>query len=183
MRGMTFVIGLLALAAHAADGGSATPAAKVADAGSALDAGSPLAWKAKPVLLFAEDATVLDKYVIAKPNERAGIKGVLSKLTIGKRAAGAIVVENYELPFSRRVDLSADIVITDPTGRVVLDKASIAGAQTMDPKTMLLVPLLPTFGLMFGLTDPEGEYKVRIVLMDQVRGTASVLETKFVVTR
>ena len=77
----------------------------------------------------------------------------------------------------------ADVVITDPTGRVVIDKAGIAGAQTMDPKTMLLVPLTPTFGLMFGLTDPEGEYKVRITLWDQVRGASALLETKFVVAR
>jgi hypothetical protein len=175
MRVTTVLMGLMAFGAYAADGGVATPAA--------ADAGAPLGWKAKPVLLFAEDAAVVDKYALARPSERAKIKGVLSKVTIGKRAAGAILVENYELPFSRMVDLAADVVITDPTGRVVLDKAGIAGARTMDPKTMVLVPLTPTFGMMFGLTDPEGEYKVRIVLWDQVRGASSVLETKFLVTR
>lgn len=149
---------------------------------AAQDAGVAAA-KMKPVLVLMEDAAQIDKYVVAKPAERAAMKGILSKVTIGKRAAAAILVEGYELPYSRRVDLNADIVITDPTGRVVLDKASVAGAQTMDPKTMLLVPLLPTFGLVFGLTDPEGDYKVRIVLWDQVRGASSVLETKFQVTR
>ncbi len=181
MRGTILVVGLMAFAAAAADGGVAKPVAK-ADAGS-VDAGDPLVWKAKPVLLFVEDPAVADKYALAKPNERAAIKGVLSKLTIGKRAAGALFLENYELPFSRRCDLAADIVITDPTGRVVLDKAGIAGAQTMDPKTMVLVPLTPSFGMMFGLTDPEGEYKVRVVVWDQVRGASTVLETKFLVTR
>ncbi len=176
VRGMTAVMVGLAFAALAADRGS-----NKADAGSA-DAGS-VAKVARPVLLMTDDPAIVDKYVLAKPNERAAMKGVLTKLTVGKRAAGSILVENYELPFSRRVDLSADIVITDPTGRVVLEKASVAGAQTMDPKTMILVPLVPTFGLMFGLTDPEGEYKVRITLWDQVRGSSSVLETKFLVTR
>ena len=177
MRGTNLVVCLLAFAALGADGGGAKPDAGV------LDAGSSLAWKAKPVLLFMDDVAVVDKYALAKPGERAGIKGVLTKLTIGKRAAGAILVESYELPFSRRVDLSADVVITDPTGRVVLEKASIAGAQTMDPKTMVLVPLAPTFGMMFGLTDPEGEYKVRVTIWDSVRGASAVLETKFLVTR
>ncbi|GEM_PF-3041945 len=154
------------------------------DAGvRAADAGVAPAAKMRPLLVLMDDAAQIDKYVIAKPAERAAMKGILSKVTVGKRAAAAILVEGYELPYSRRVDLNADIVITDPTGRVVLDKASVAGAQTMDPKTMLLVPLLPTFGLVFGLTDPEGDYKVRIVLWDQVRGSSSVLETKFQVTR
>lgn len=179
MRRMTLVLGMIAASAFAADGGAAKPSA---DAG-AVDAGSPLVWKARPVLLLADDAAVIEKYALAKPNERAAIKGVLTKITVGKRSLAAILVDGYELPFSRRVDLTADIVITDPTGRVVLDKAGISGAQTMDPKTMVLVPLNPTFGMVFGLTDPEGEYKVRIMLWDQVRGASSLLETKFVVTR
>ncbi|MBS1150104.1 MAG: hypothetical protein H6Q89_1802 [Myxococcaceae bacterium] len=185
MRGTTVVVGLMAIAAYAADGGAAKAPGKAAvDAGAAtVDAGSPLGWRAKPVLLFTDDPAVVEKYALAKPHERAAIKGVLTKLTVGKRAAGAILLENYDLPFSRRVDLAADVVITDPTGRVVLDKAGIAGAQTMDPKTMVLVPLTPTFGMMFGLTDPEGEYKVRVVVWDQVRGASAVLETKFLVTR
>jgi hypothetical protein len=178
MRGMTVMLGLLAAVTYAADAG----APKSPDAGIA-DAGSTLAFKAKPVLLLAEEPEVITKYALAKPAERAVIKGVLTRLTVGKRAAGAILVDNYELPFSRRVDLTADVVITDPTGRVVLDKAGISGAQTMDPKTMVLVPLTPTFGLMFGLTDPEGEYKVRVTVWDQVRGASSLLETKFIVTR
>ena len=168
MRGTIWL--LIAMTAYGADGGSLAK-----DAGTAV--------KVKPILLFVDDPSVVEKYSLAKPNERAAIKGVLTKLTVGRRAAGAILLENYELPFSRRVDLAADVVITDPTGRVVLDKASIAATQTMDPKTMVLVPLAPTFGMVFGLTDPEGEYKVRVTVWDQIRGTSAVLETKFLVTR
>ena len=172
VRGTTLLVGFLfAIAAHASDAGTSSP-----------DAG-PLAYKAKPAIFFSEDPTVFEKLILAKPAERAAMKGILQKLTIGKRAAAIIVVEGYELPFSRRVDLQADIVITDPTGRVILDKASVSGAQTMDPKTMLLVPLAPTFGMVFGLTDPEGDYKVRITLWDQIRGASSIVETKFTVTR
>lgn len=176
MRGTTLLVGLMAIAAHAADAGSPR------DAGAA-DAAAALGWKAKPMLVFVEDATTFEKIAMAKPTERAAIKGVVQKLTVGKRVAATILVEGYELPFSRRVDLQADLVITDPTGRVIMDKASLVGAQVMDPKTMYLVPLGPSFGLMFGLTDPEGDYKVRMTLWDHVRGASTVVETKFTVTR
>lgn len=169
MRGIT-LMALVACAAHAADGG--TPKA---------DAG--VARKPKPVFMIFDDQPAAEKFIVARPNERAAIKGVLSKVTIGKRAIGAIMLEGYELPFSRRVDLTADLTITDPTGRVVLDKASVAAASTMDPKTMTLVPLAPVVGLMYGLTDPEGEYLVHLKVWDQVRGESTVLDTRFTVTR
>ena len=168
MRRSIVLLALIAVTAHAADGGAAP-----ADAGSGPRA----------LFVLADDEAAIDKYVLAKPSERAAIKGILTKVTIGKRTAGAILVEGYELPYSRRVDVSADLVITDPEGREVIDKASISGARTMDPKTMLLLPLKPVFGLMFGLTDREGEYKVRITVWDHVRGSSTSLETRFVVTR
>lgn len=167
---------LVAASAFAADAGSA-PSPK-ADAGVAAPAKKP-----KPVFVIFEDQPAAEKYVVLKPAERPKAKGVLTKVTIGKRATGAILIEDYELPFSRRVDLTADLTITDPTGRVVLDKASVAAANTMDPKVMTLVPLAPAVGLMYGLTDPEGDYKVHLVIWDQVRGESTTLDTKFTVTR
>ena len=172
MRRMTLLVGLVAVAGHSADRRSGT-----------VDAGTTPDWKAKPVLLLTDDPAVVEQYVAAKPPARAAMKGVLTKITIGRRAMGSVLLEGYQLPFSRRVDLTADVTITDPTGRVVLEKASLAGARTLDPKTMLLVPLAPSFPLMFGLTDPEGEYRVRITVWDQVRGASTVLETKFFVSR
>jgi hypothetical protein len=145
--------------------------------------GGAAAWKAKPVFVFAETDEALAQYALAKPANRAGLKGILKKVTVGSRAMAAVMLEDYELPYSRRIDVSADIVITDPTGREVLDKASVAGSRTMDPKTMVLVPLGPTFPLMFGLTDPEGEYRVHITVWDQVRGASTRLDTKFTLSR
>lgn len=161
---------LVASSAFAADAGVPKP-----DAGSAV--------KSKPVFLIFEDQPAAEKYVVMKPAERKSAKGILTKVTVGKRATGAIMLEGYELPFSRRVDLTADITITDPTGRVVLDKASVAAASTWDPKNMTLVPLSPAIGLMYGLTDPEGEYKVHLTIWDQVRGESTMLDTKFTVSR
>lgn len=170
------LLALVAASAFAADAGPA-PSPKT-DAGIAAPAK-----KSKPVFMVFDNQEAAEKFVTTKIADRAKAKGVLTKVTVGKRAVGAIMLEDYELPFSRRVDLSADITITDPTGRVVLDKASAAAAQTMDPKTMTLVPLAPALGLMYGLTDPEGEYKVHLVIWDQVRGESTTLDTKFTVTR
>lgn len=171
-----------------ADGG--TVAAKAADAGTApvaapaveADAGT-VAWKAKPVVVFASDQATLEKYATLKPAERAKLKTIITTPKIGTRVEMGIFVEGYELPYSRRVDLSADVSITDVTGRSLLEKASFAGAQTMDPKTMLLVPLKPYASLMWGLTDREGEYQLKVTIWDHVRGTSTRLETKFNVTR
>lgn len=184
------MLSLSALTVFAADGGARADAGvakpKAARDAGPTDAGATLGpgeWKAKPILVLAEDETVIDKYALAKPADRAAIKGVLTKVTIGRRTAGAILLEGYELPYSRRVDISADLVITDPEGKEMIDKASVSGAQTMDPKLMVLLPLKPLFGLMFGLTDREGEYKVRITVWDHIRGASTKLETSFVVTR
>ena len=85
MRGMTLAVGLVALIAHAADGGA------VADAGAAtlkivkalppsdaggVDAGAApgkasSGWKARPVFVIAQDDVAIDKYALAKPSERA----------------------------------------------------------------------------------------------------------------
>lgn len=172
------LLALVAVSAFAADAGAPSPSPKP-DAGTAA---AP-AKKPKPVFMIFEDQASAEKFIVLKPAERAKAKGVLTKVTIGKRALAAIMLEDYELPFSRRVDLTADITITDPTGRVVLDKASVAAANTMDPKTMTLVPLSPGLGLMYGLTDPEGDYKVHLVIWDQVRGESTTLDTKFPVSR
>ena len=191
MRGMTLVLSLIALAARAADAGSVADAGKTAgkpDGGrAAADAGKPAAdtveWKAVPVFAIAENEQALDKFAITKPAERSKIKGLVTKVTVGTRFAAAIFLDGYELPYSRRVDVSADIVITDPEGKEMLDRVSISGAQTMDPKVMLLLPLKPIFGLMFGLTDREGEYRVQITVRDHIRGELTKLDTKFLVTR
>ncbi len=177
MQRMIAVFCLMTGAAWASDAGTVT------DAGGAKVGESQAEWKAKPVFILAENDKVLDAYAIAKPADRAKIKGLLTKATVGARLAGAILLDGYELPYSRRVDVSADVLITDPTGREVVDRASISGASTMDPKTMLLLPLKPVFGLMFGLTDREGEYTVKITVRDNIRGAVTRLETKFVVSR
>lgn len=185
MRWMTLGICLFPLMASAIDAG-VTPAKPPKDAGrpdAGLAAKAPGAWAAKPIFLLAEDEKAIDKYALAKPSERAAVKGILQKLTVGKRAAAAILLEGYELPQSRRADLSADLVVMDPTGRTVIDKVSVSVAKTMDPQTMILVPLKPVFGMVFGLTDLEGEYQVRITVWDHVRGSSTNLETKFQLTR
>lgn len=178
MRRSPLLLTCLAALAFAADGGVKP------DAGSVKpDAG--VAKQPKPVFVVFEDQAAAEKYVVLKtPAERANAKGVLKKVTIGKRATGAIMLENYELPFSRRVDLTVDVVIIDPTGRVVLDKASAASAsKDWDPKNMPLVPFGPALGLMYGLTDPEGEYTLKLKVWDQVRGESTSLDTKFTVSR
>jgi hypothetical protein len=176
MRATICLLSLVAFSAFATDAGTIG-----ADAGTVT--GEALEWKAKPLFVLADSEAAIDKYVLAKPAERAKVKGILTKVTVGARVAGAIIVDNYELPYSRRVDVSADVLITDPEGKEILDKVSLAGAQTMDPKVMFALPLKPVFGLMFGLTDREGEYKVQVTVRDHIRGSSAKLETKFTVTR
>lgn len=145
------------------------------------DAG--VAAEPKPVMLIASGPDVFDKWITAKPEQRAAVKGFTDKLKIGERYAFAAVIEGYELPKSRMVDLTADVQITDPTGRVVTDKVSMFTAKTWDPKKQFVVPMKPAMTLYFGTTDPEGQYDVKITVWDQVRGTHVELKTQFTVTR
>ena len=145
------------------------------------DAGAAPAPKA--VLLLAANADVFDKWATLKPSERATFKGLVDKVKINERTLLAIALDGYALPRSRKVDLNADIVIEDPNGRVVLEKASAANARVFDPKTQTAVVLKPIGALIYGVTDPEGVYTARVTVWDQIRGESSKLVTQFTVTR
>jgi hypothetical protein len=147
------------------------------------DAGVAEARAPRPALLIGVDDVPITRWIEAKPEQRAAIKGLTDKLKINDRYAVAIALDGYELPRSRRVDLSADLLITDSTGRVVVDRVSAATAKTWDPKTQVAVLLKPLTALSFGTTDPEGVYTVKVTIWDQVRGTHSEAQTQFTVTR
>jgi hypothetical protein len=134
-------------------------------------------------LLIANDTAVFDKWLAAKPAERAAVKGLTDKVKINERSVVAIVLDGYELPHSRKVELVADIVIVDSTGRTVLEKASVANGRTFDPKTQTAVLLKPTGSLIYGVTDPEGVYTVKLTVWDQIRGEASRAVSTFTVSR
>jgi len=187
----TFVLAsLLATTALAqgVDGGARAPAAGAKPEGGAArpdagvlakaDAGVP----AHPLFVIAEDTATFDAFSTAKVADRARLK-TTTVVKIGQVYPAAIFADGYTLPFSRVVDLSADLTITDSTGRVVRERASVARVRTMDPKTMVAVQLVPDLRLSFGLTDPEGKYQVVLTLYDHVRGTATRAESAFTVTR
>ena len=146
------------------------------------DAGTPVV-APKAAVLLAPTVDVFDKWAAAKPAERAAVKGLVDKVKINERMMLAIVLDGYELPRSRQVDLVADIVITDSTGRVVLEKASAAGARIFDPKTQTAVVLKPLGALLYGVTDPEGVYTAKVTVWDQIRGDSAKAVTQFTVTR
>jgi hypothetical protein len=137
----------------------------------------------KAVPLIATGPEVIDKWVAAKPTERAKVKGFVDKVKINERLAFAVAVDGYELPKSRKVDLRCDVKITDSTGRDVVDRVSLLLAKTWDPKTEFAVLLKPVTALQFGTTDPEGVYQVKITVWDSVRGTHVEAETHFTVYR
>ena len=182
---MLVAVGLLILAADAgapttlaADGG-AQPR-RAADGGARpLDAGVAT----RPFVAIAESEEPMPKVATAKPAERARVPGVLTTLLIGHTYTFAFFADAYTLPVSRVVDLNVDIVITDSTGRQVIEMANVSRARTMDPKTMFAVPLDPPLRLPLGLTDPEGVWMVRMILFDGVRGTTSRAESSFTVKR
>jgi hypothetical protein len=159
---------------------AATALAAAPDAGAA-DAGVAAAPKA--VLLLAASSDVFEKWVTTPPAHRAALKGLVDKVKINERTLLAIVLDGYELPRSRRVELNADVVITDSTGRVVLERASIATARMFDPKTQSAVLLRPLGALIYGVTDPEGVYTVKVTVWDQIRGEAAKTVAQFTVTR
>lgn len=146
------------------------------------DAGAP-AVAPRAVVLLAPTAEVFDKWAMAKPAERGAVKGLVDKVKINERVMLAIVLDGFELPRSRQVDLVADIVITDSTGRVVLEKASAAGARSFDPKTQTAVVLKPIGALLYGVTDPEGVYTAKVTVWDQIRGDSAKAVAQFTVTR
>lgn len=147
----------------------------------AADAGVPSAPKA--VVLLAPTPDVFDKWEAAKPSERAGVKGLTDKVKINERMLIAIAVDGYELPRSRKVELNADIVITDSTGRVVLEKVSAAMARVYDPKTQVGLVLKPLGALIYGVTDPEGVYTAKVTVWDQIRGESMKTVAQFTVSR
>jgi hypothetical protein len=121
--------------------------------------------------------------VATKPDQRGTVKGLVDKMKINERVAFAIVLDRYELPKSRKVDLTADLLIVDSTGRTVVDKVSVATAKTWDPATQFAVPLKPATAMYFGTTDPEGIYSLKVTVWDQVRGTHVESTQQFTVTR
>ncbi|MBK7864854.1 MAG: hypothetical protein IPJ65_40895 [Archangiaceae bacterium] len=137
----------------------------------------------RAVVLLATSPDVFEKWATARPAERGSMKGLTEKVKINERTLIAIGLEGYQLPRSRRVELSADIVIIDSTGRTVLEKASVAGARLFDPKTQTAVLLKPFGALNYGVTDPEGVYTAKITVWDQIRGESSKTETQFTVSR
>lgn len=150
---------------------------------AAPDAGTGLVTGPKAVLLLAPNAEVFDKWVAAKPAERAALKGLTDKVKINERVMVAIALDGYQLPRSRRVELTADITITDSTGRTVLEKASAATARSFDPKTQTAVLLKPVGALIYGVTDPEGVYTARVTIWDQIRGESAKTVSQFTVAR
>src|SRR3954462_14752891 len=120
----------------------------------------------KAVALIATGPDVLDKWAAAKPSERAKVKGLVDKVKINERVAFAVVLDGYELPKNRQVDLTCDVKITDSTGRDVIDRVSLGLAKTWAPKTQFAVLLKPVTALQFGTTDPEGVYHVKITVWD-----------------
>jgi hypothetical protein len=175
---------LFSAVASAQDGGTAAPAPKnpkaPVDAG-ATDAGVA-ALQPKPVFAIAKSSLVLEQWAKTKPEARGSVP-TLKAVKIGERAYLGIYLDNWELPFSRKVDLSGDILITDCTKRVLLEKAHVASAKTVDPKLQFAVPLNPTVELLYGLTDPECAYNVRLIIYDLVRGQSWASDGTFTVTR
>jgi hypothetical protein len=151
-----------------------------ADAGAAADAG---VLGPRALLLLASEPEAFDRWAAAKPSERSKVKGLTDKVKINERTLVAIVLDGYELPKSRRVELNADIVIIDSTGRTVLEKASAATARTFDPATQTAIVLKPIGALNYSVTDPEGVYVAKVTIWDQIRGESAKVVTQFTVTR
>lgn len=177
MRMMLSALLLLAGLAHAGDAG--TPAA-AADAGTAAAAANVSS--ATPAFVVVENQDDLTKLEQLSAKDRAAAKGVVTKMQIGKRYVGAIFVDGYTLPRSRRVGLAVDVTIIDPNGDVRIERVSAASTKTMDPKlpSVMLRPALP---MSWGLTDLEGEYTVKVKLYDEVRGESSESRSKITVVR
>lgn len=134
----------------------------------------------KPAIVLAETkAPVLTEWHLKKPAERAALKGQLGKVTVKQRVVAALFLDGWELPKSRRVDVTADVVLTDPTGRVVLEKASAAIATEFDPRIHTALALTPHLPIILGATDPDGEYVLKVTVWDQVRGISAKTELRF----
>ena len=138
--------------------------------------------KPHPVFAIGKGSPVLEQWAKSKPEARAALP-TLKTVKIGERAYFGIFLEGWELPASRKVDLSADILITDCNKRQVLEKANVAATKMMDPRVHVVVPLLPAVELMYGLTDPECAYSVKLTIFDLVRGTSWTSEGSFTVAR
>ncbi len=182
---MATAVLLWACLAWAGDGGTAAPAKpdKAPEAKAAPDAGTrSTGFAATPLFLVTETPEALEKLEQVAPKDRAANKTIVTKMQIGKRYYLGVFVDGYTLPRSRRVDLAADLTLTDPAGDVRVERASAATSQMIDPKnpTAFLRPGLP---MTWALTDLEGEYKVRIKLYDQVRGEFSESTGRFTVVR
>lgn len=152
-----------------------------ADAGTApADAGS--AYAPKAVVLMAPTTETFDKWVTVRGAEREKLK-LADKLKVNDRVLMAIALDGYELPRSRKVDITSDVVITDSTGRVVMEKASAAAAHSFDPKLQTALLLAPIGSLYYGVTDPEGVYTVKVTIWDQIRGESYKTTASFTVFR
>lgn len=160
-----------------ADGGAAPAKTDAGAADAGVAAGKP-----RPAFALAKDSPTLEKWAKTKPEGRAAL-GLLKGVKIGERTFMGLFLENYELPASRKVDLSADVLILDCDKRIVLEKANAAGTRSMDPKVHIAVPLLPAVELNYGNTDPDCVYSVKVTVYDLNRGVSWTTEGSFPVTR
>ncbi len=173
MRLMVSALLLLAGLAHATDAGTAARA----DAGTAANV-SP----ATASFVVVEKEEDLPKLEQLSAKERAASKLVVTRMQIGKRYIGAIFVDGYTVPRSRRIGLQVDVTILDPNGDIRIERVSAAQAKVVGPKlpSVLLRPGLP---MTWGLTDLEGEYTIKLKLYDEVRGESSDSSSKITVVR
>ena len=114
-------------------------------------------------VLIVKSHAEIESWVTTEPARRRGNVGRARSVTRGTKYYLPVVATFPQSQEGRRIALVADLEIVAPNGKA----ARIPGccsANRADPRAPATIVLQPVVDLTLDATDPNGEYKVRVML-------------------
>lgn len=115
-------------------------------------------------ILIVKSPADIEKWVKLDPAEREKDTGRVRSVLRGVKMYVPVVATFSESQIGKRIALSADLELVDPSGKVVPVLRSIA--NQVDPRVPTTIVLVPVASITFDSTDANGEYTVRAKLSD-----------------
>ncbi len=95
----------------------------------------------------------------------------------------AFIVDSFEAPARKPVDLLANLKMVDPNGKTVMTVPKAAFANMQDPRAPGIVVLQPIMAITFDKTDPVGTYTFESSILDRSRGVSAFATTSIELVR
>jgi hypothetical protein len=114
-------------------------------------------------VLIVKSHSDIESWVIAEPARRGGDAGRLRTVARGTKVYIPAVATFPASQVGQRISLVADMELIAPNGKT-LKIASCCIANRVDPRAPATIVLGPILDVVFDATDPNGEYRVRMMI-------------------